>query len=1112
VHEILLNLLVELGQVLGQANDAVSVRAEQLISQQPLLLDDMTLADLDSHVAGLPRVGSETAGLGLRFLRSFRQRCLADPLSYPLGAGPLERLWEQVWAGEITFEYAEQCAAADAPALLTDVYALSVSAFAFETSRGGDWRRAFEVERLLLAAARTFSWEEAGEYPREVAARWVAEREWLEVAHSILTWLPHRGVYHDAMTAGGQLLSNDPLDLGEKDRGLVLLRLGTLHLGPYTVDKSSGDYDLGIRLWNQRLAEELDPREIARLENLYLPLPSPQQALADSAEYLRSAMRLLSGSDKGLCAKALVQALHWSGLLGETVSSEEILSMGRESLALLPGPKFAHFRAAVVAMMTDHGAAVGEDLIEDLLAQSFDEVVRQTGPTDALDLLLQVMDVLWRVDPARALEVARDGRELVQAHAADERRQLQLVEEIRLLAEVYAAGELPGASAGDLAQRAQMIRERAERESWDARTLSASLLSLASASPDTDEEAEGLSLLEEAVHAAPLFVQGFATAFGFLAAELTFDRAGVAEQQLHHTVAAEGFALAASSYCDLNLPEAVQDCLVQLQRVAASGDPEVADRVLAALGDAALAIERMLGERATRRLQGIYGEAAKAVWTSPTGSAPADVLLGLMQLANGWRFAATIGAGPMLAEEDDEDGIVLLDAIRDAELAAPDSAEDSEPPEGMLDEETLLGQYIRPEADRPGQTAAERLANLRHSYDAHLSDRVLRTENGYSPRLASVADVQRVLDQQTVLVTFIPDPEPGREYDLVAQPWRGLAITDAEVVAFSGHQPVPAGGGGREAHPDDTSPGMTDIAVTGVGLRVAEIRQAVQEEPAARRVSRRAEALLRSDFAGLFGDLAARLDRWRDEGREHLMFVPYGAMHYYPFHLLLQGDRPLAEKWAVTYQPSIALMFRPADRSPVAARLRQRMTAVGVGFAGTPGALPEALAESGAIADAVGGSTMPEADVTPDTLIRTLCTTRCVHLATHGRHAVTAPAFQYVQTAAGPLYAHQITSLDLRGLTLLTLSACETGLGRVDSAANIRGLPAAFLQAGTGTLVVTMWRVETATSQAFFSSFYANLAVGDTRRDAFVKAQSSTRQRYPDFRDWGAFALLGDWA
>ena len=114
-------------------------------------------------------------------------------------------------------------------------------------------------------------------------------------------------------------------------------------------------------------------------------------------------------------------------------------------------------------------------------------------------------------------------------------------------------------------------------------------------------------------------------------------------------------------------------------------------------------------------------------------------------------------------------------------------------------------------------------------------------------------------------------------------------------------------------------------------------------------------------------------------------------------------------------------------------------------------------------------------------------------------------------TPAGPLYAHQITSLDLRGLTLLTLSACETGLGRVDSAANIRGLPAAFLQAGTSTLVVTMWPVVSAISRHFFKDFYARLAGGDTRRGAFAEAQSSARQRYPEFRHWGAFVLLGDW-
>jgi hypothetical protein len=1120
VDESLLKLLVDLGRLLHSMSEATSVRAEQMISLQPLLLDYTTLEDLSGNAARLR--GSEreaAADLALRSLHSIRQRCLADPLNYPLNGGPLERLWERVWTGEITLEYAERCAAADVPGVLTDVYALAVSAFALQISRGGDWRRAFEVERLLLAAARTFRWQGPGKHPREATARWVAEREWIEVAHSILTWLPHRAVYHDAVEAGEQLLSENPLDIGDADRGLVLLRLGTLHLGPYTVDKSSGDYDLGLRIWNQRLADELGPGEVARLEDLYQPLPSPRQALARSADYLRSAMPLLSGPDKGLCAKALLQALHWSGLLGDAKSSEEILAAGHEALGLLPGPGFAHLRAAVVAMLADHGAVVGEDTIRDLLAQSFDEVVHQTGPAEALDLLQQVMDVLWRVAPGRALDVARDGRDLVQVYATDERRQNHLVEEVRLLAEVHAAEGLPGAASGDLGQRAQIIRERALQEEWDARTLSASLLSLASASPDTDEETEGLSLLEEAVHVAPLFAQGFAAAIEFLATELTYDRAAVAEQRHHHAEAAEAYALAASSYCDMGLPEAVQDCLARLQHVAASGDPAIPGYVLAGLEHPALPIERMLGEQAARRLQAIYREAVAALPTSGADMARADVLLGLMQLANGWRFAASIGVGPVLAGQDDEDGTVLLEEIRIAELAVGESADNDRQAYGLLDEETLLGQYIRPDPDRLGQTAAERLANLRHSYDAHLNDRLLSAESGYPLRLASVGDVQRVLDGQTVLVSFLPGTEAGTAVQL-----HGVAVTDSEVVTFSGSCPVPADGDDAEAGPDEgrvgglnqqrRSTGDTahrDSGVTGVGTRVASVRRAVQDEPGARRVSRRAENLLREDCAGLFGDLAVRLNIWREQGRKYLIFVPHGPMQYYPVHLLLRGERPLAADWVVTYLPSLSLLFRSADRSPVGARLGQRMTAIGIGFAGTASALPGATEESKAIADAVRGRTLPDTEVTPEKLMTALRTSRCIHLATHGRHDVTAPAFQSIQTSDGPLYAHQITSLDLLGLSLLTLSACETGLGRVDSAANTRGLPAAFLQAGAATLVVTMWRVETATSRTFFTDFYANLAAGGSRRDAFFTAQSSTRQEHPDFRDWGAFALLGDW-
>jgi CHAT domain-containing protein len=141
---------------------------------------------------------------------------------------------------------------------------------------------------------------------------------------------------------------------------------------------------------------------------------------------------------------------------------------------------------------------------------------------------------------------------------------------------------------------------------------------------------------------------------------------------------------------------------------------------------------------------------------------------------------------------------------------------------------------------------------------------------------------------------------------------------------------------------------------------------------------------------------------------------------------------------------------------------------------------------------------------------------RRVHIAAHGAGLGNAPAFHRLfldppDDSSGELFAHQVGERDLRGLELVTLCACETALGRVDPAGNLRGLPAAFLAAGAETVVATLWPVDAAPALHFFSAMYASLDLGRSRLDAFAAAQRDTRDRYPKAVDWGAFAYMGRW-
>ncbi|MCD8265553.1 MAG: CHAT domain-containing protein, partial [Prevotellaceae bacterium] len=107
----------------------------------------------------------------------------------------------------------------------------------------------------------------------------------------------------------------------------------------------------------------------------------------------------------------------------------------------------------------------------------------------------------------------------------------------------------------------------------------------------------------------------------------------------------------------------------------------------------------------------------------------------------------------------------------------------------------------------------------------------------------------------------------------------------------------------------------------------------------------------------------------------------------------------------------------------------------------------------------------------------------------------------------GILTAKEISTLDLRGLDLVVLSACETGLGEIKGD-GVFGLQRGFKKAGANTLVMSLWQVADKPTQELMSQFYQDLAQGMAKYEAFRKAQGYLRDKYPEPEYWAAFILL----
>jgi CHAT domain-containing protein/tetratricopeptide (TPR) repeat protein len=113
------------------------------------------------------------------------------------------------------------------------------------------------------------------------------------------------------------------------------------------------------------------------------------------------------------------------------------------------------------------------------------------------------------------------------------------------------------------------------------------------------------------------------------------------------------------------------------------------------------------------------------------------------------------------------------------------------------------------------------------------------------------------------------------------------------------------------------------------------------------------------------------------------------------------------------------------------------------------------------------------------------------------------------QVQEGLLTALDVSALDLSGTEVVVLSACETALGELLSAEGVYGLSRAFVLAGAGMLITSLWRVGDDVTRELMEELYRSAALGSDFATALIHARRQIKQRHPNVRDWAAFVCQG---
>jgi len=334
---------------------------------------------------------------------------------------------------------------------------------------------------------------------------------------------------------------------------------------------------------------------------------------------------------------------------------------------------------------------------------------------------------------------------------------------------------------------------------------------------------------------------------------------------------------------------------------------------------------------------------------------------------------------------------------------------------------------------------------------------------------ASLHDVQRALDEDALLVEFYHD--------------------GVHVWAFT------LNGQTLEAQCLSTATGALTQLLAQLQVNLAAALKADPHTPAARNLAHLAQRILQRLYGLLIEPLALQRHPVR-----RLVIVPYGILHYLPFHLLHDGSAYLIERYEVVVLPAASLATQPSPKRKPGALIMAHSW---------EGRLPYTMTEAQAVQRLFGGTLCVE-EATSRMALQAQ-PTQILHIAAHGQHRPDQPDLSYLQFADGQLYADDLLQQDL-SYELVTLSACETGRANVAADEELIGIGRGFLYAGAGTLILSLWRVADFSTAGLMQHMYQALRAGASKAAALRAAQQAmlvqNRQLHPAF--WGAFQLIGD--
>jgi CHAT domain-containing protein len=266
---------------------------------------------------------------------------------------------------------------------------------------------------------------------------------------------------------------------------------------------------------------------------------------------------------------------------------------------------------------------------------------------------------------------------------------------------------------------------------------------------------------------------------------------------------------------------------------------------------------------------------------------------------------------------------------------------------------------------------------------------------------------------------------------------------------------------------------------------------------------------LKALYSILAGPVESSLTKFHN-----LIIIPNGSLHFLPFQALVDGKGDyLVQNHNIIYEPSASVFMICENRKGSPGSKFMGMALSDLSIENKPG-LPGTDEELRKILPLFPDNISAFGKQGTETFVKKNAENyNFIHFATHGSYNFDQPLYSYLlfppsDEDDGRLNVYEVFGLNLKA-SLVTLSACETGLGNINRGDEIVGLSRAFLFAGASSVIVSLWAVADYPTSILMASFYKNLK-DHNLQEALSMAQRDLINTYPEPIYWSPFILIGN--